>query len=533
MNPGFPHNKIKNSFESYMLRNLFFFLCFVAHPVFSTNIIFLPGKVEGNLPATLERIDDRWQEISKLGAFYANLLLKAKVDTTEKIRDKEIFNKFKSSRFGKEDFSKICSELAVDYLVRDEVGFQNNISLDRAVYDCTQKRLDEFHLSEKSDLFFLMRSMTERSFPWIPTKKRQTTASNKVEREFIFVIDMSPSFQREREEWAQFVKNASWDSMTGMQIVTFSEGKVSILPKAGSLAELRTQVGNLKSFGKSSLDDLSEALLSTKRTLVRPGSRSQNVQDIIILTNAKGKIPNSTLSSAIEDLQSSGYRVQLFTAPYFAVSQTQFFKGILPKGNLFEITYFKRVSTVKDSKTLIFRGRRIYFTYSDVSPSQTPPESSLNKVSYSGKYAESESINPLNFTEIYSELTGDKILTSDSLRDNLSFLLSQVLFKDEFKGEGGTEVLVKSGEKAFWVSLPPGIKTPQVDEQILYRTTYVPSASAVDGVANVAGLTEKYPISPSQILECTPIQVRNYFQHTNKSSFDCIIRGKVLQVKGL
>ncbi|EMY77335.1 hypothetical protein LEP1GSC060_2960 [Leptospira weilii serovar Ranarum str. ICFT] len=508
----------------------------MSHPVFSTNIIFLSGKVEGNLPATLERIDDRSQEISKLGAFYANLLLKAKVDTTEKIRDKEIFNKFKSSRFGKEDFSKICSELAVDYLVRDEVGFQNNISLDRVVYDCTQKRLDEFHLSEKSDLFFLMRSMTERSFPWIPTKKRQTTAlisDNKGAREFIFVIDMSPSFQRERDEWVRFVKNASWDFMTGIRIVTFSEGKVSILPKAGSLAELRNQIGNLKSFGKSSLDDLSEALLSAKRALIRSGSRSQNVQNIIILTNAKGKIPNPTLSSAIQDLQSSGYKVQLITAPYFAVSQTQFFKGIFPKENLFEITYFKRVSTVKDSKTLIFRGRRIYFTYSDVSPSQTPPESSLNKVSYSGKYAESESIHPLNFTEIYSELTGDKILTSDSLRDNLSFLLSQVVFKDEFKGEGGTEVLVKSGEKAFWVSLPPGIKTPQIDEQILYRTTYVPSASSVDGVANVAGLTETYRISPSQVLECTPIQVRNYFQNTNKSSFDCIIRGKVLQVKGL
>lgn len=511
-----------------MLRNLFFFLCFTAQPVLSTSIIFLPGKVEGNLPAALERIDDRSQEISKFGAFYANLLLRAKVNTIEKIRDKEIFSKFRNSHFRKEDFSKICFEFPADFLVRDEVGFQNNISLDRIVYNCAQKQLDEFHLSEKSDLFFLMRSMTERSFPWVPSKKKQTTSIlKKNTKELIFIVDLSPSFQREREEWAQFVKNTSWE--TGIRIVTFSEGKVSILPKASSLAELRRQIGSLKSFGKSSLEDLSEALLRTKRSLIR----SQSAQDIIILTNAKGKIPNPSLFSVIQDLQSSGYRVQLFTAPYFSISQTQFFKGIFSKENFFEITYFKKISTLKDSKTLIFRGRQIYFTYSEVSPKQIPRESSLNKVSYSGKYTESESINPLNFTEIYAELTGDKILASDSLRDNLSFLLSQSLFKEGFKGENETEVLVKSGEKAFWISLPFGVKIPQVDEQILYQTTYVSSGNSVDGVANVAGLTEEYKLSPSRILECTPVQVRNYFQNTNKSSFDCIIRGRVLQVKGL
>ncbi len=74
-----------------MLRNLFFFFCLVTHPIFSTSITFLPGKMDGRLPVTLERIDDRSQEISKFGAFYANLLLRAKVDTTEKVRDKEIF----------------------------------------------------------------------------------------------------------------------------------------------------------------------------------------------------------------------------------------------------------------------------------------------------------------------------------------------------------------------------------------------------------------------------------------------------------
>ncbi|MDI7157028.1 LIC10012 family protein [Leptospira santarosai] len=518
-----------------MLRNLFFSLCFVAQPVFSTSVIFLPGNVEGNLPATLERIDDRSQEISKFGAFYANLLLRAKVSTIEKIGDKEIFDKFRSSRFRKEDFSKICSEFPADFLVRDEVVFQKNISLDRVVYNCAQKQLDEFHLSEKSDLFFLMRSMTERSFPWIPSKKRQTKTSalKKDTKEFIFIIDLSPSFQREREEWVQFVKNASWDSMTGIRIVTFSEGKVSILPKAGSLSELRTQIGNLKSFGKSSLEDLSEALLSVRRSLIRSKNGSQSVSDIIILTNAKGKIPNPSLFSAVQNLRSSGHRIRLFTAPYFSVSQMRFFKGIFPREDFFEITYFKKVSTAKDSKSLIFKGGQIYFTHSDVSSNNVPPESSLNKVSYSGKYTESESINPLNFTKIYSELTGDKILASDSLLDDLSFLLSRSLFKEKFKGENETEVLIKSGERAFWISLPFGIKIPEVDEQVLYQTTYVSSGSSVDGVANLAGLTEEYKLSPSRILECTPIQVRNYFQNTNKSSFDCIIRGRVLQVKGL
>ncbi|AOP32415.1 hypothetical protein A0128_00050 [Leptospira tipperaryensis] len=517
-----------------MLRNLLFFLIFLAQPLLSTSITFLPGKVDGNLPNSFQRISDRSQEISKFGAFYANLLLRAKVDATERIKEKELFEKFRSSRFAKEDFAKICSELSVDILVRDELSFQNQITLDRSVYNCTQKQLDELHLSEKSDPFSLMRSMTEKSFPWIPSKKRQISQLNqkKSSKELIFVIDLSPSFQREREEWVQFVKTASWEWMTGIRVVTFSEGKTTILPKAGSLAELRTQISNLRSVGKSSLEDLSDALINVKRSLLQSGTKSQTFQDIIILTNAKGKIPNPTLSSILQDLQSAGYGIRLFTAPYFSISQTQFYKGILSKGSFYEISYSRKVSTAKDSKTLLFRGRQIYFTYSELSAGQTGSESSLNKVSYSGKYTESEAINPLNFTEIYAELTGDKILASEPLRDNLSFLLSNVLLKDEFKSEG-PEVLIKSGEKAFWVSLPTGVKAPETEELVSYQTTYVPSGASVDGVSNIAGLTEVYKGNFSQILECTPIQVRNYFQNTNKSSFDCIVRGRVLQVKGL
>ncbi|MBM9576783.1 VWA domain-containing protein [Leptospira sp. 201903070] len=517
-----------------MLRNLLFLLLFLAHPLLATSIIFLPGKIEGNLPNSFQRINDRPQEISKFGAFYANLLLRAKVETTERIQDKEHFEKFRIAHFGKEDFSKICSTFSADIVVRDELNFQNQISLDRAVYNCTQKQLDELHLSEKSDLFSLMRSMTEKSFPWIPSKKRQIAQSysKKSSKGLIFVIDLSPSFQRERDEWVQFVKNASWESMTGIRVATFTEGKTTILPKPGSLSELRTQISNLRSGGKSSLEDLSDALISVKRILLQSGPKSQTLQDIIVLTNAKGKIPNPTLSSILQDLQSGGYGVRFFTAPYFSLSQTQFYKGILRKDSFYEITYSRKVSTAKDSKTLVFRGRKIYFTYSELSPGQSISESSLNQVSYSGKYTESESINPLNFTEIYAELTGDKILASEPLQDNLSFLLSNILLKDEFKSEG-PEILVKSGEKAFWVSLPTGIKAPEIEEQVSYQTTYVPSDGSVDGVSNLAGLTEVYKGNPSQILECTPVQVRNYFQNTNKSSFDCIVRGRVLQVKGL
>ncbi|TGM53684.1 LIC10012 family protein [Leptospira adleri] len=517
-----------------MLRNLLFFLIFLAHPLFSTSITFLPGKVDGNLPNSFQRIGDRSQEISKFAAFYANILLRAKVETTERMKDKEIFEKFRSSHFGKEDFSKLCSELSSDILVRDELNFQNQISLDRSVYNCTQKQLDEFHLTEKSDPFSLMRSMTEKSFPWIPSKKRQVTQNNqkKSSKELIFVIDLSPSFQREREELIQFVKSASWDSITGIRVVTFFEGKSVVLPKATSLSELRTQISNLKSSGKSSLDDLSDALIQVKRGLLLPGTKSQTFQDIIILTNAKGKIPNPTLSSILQDLQSSGYGIRLFTAPYYSAAQSQFYKGILSKDGFYEITYSRKVSTAKDSKTIVFRGRQIYFTYSELAPGNAGSESSLNRVSYSGKYAESESINPLNFTEIYSELSGDKILASEPLRNNLNFLLSNVLLKDEYKSEGPS-VLIKSGEKAFWVSLPVGIKPPETEEQVSYQTTYVPSGGSVDGVANIAALTEIYKGIPSQILECTPVQVRNYFQNTNKSSFDCIVRGRVLQVKGL
>ncbi|MBM9499604.1 VWA domain-containing protein [Leptospira sp. 201903071] len=517
-----------------MLRNLLFFLIFLAHPLLSTSIMFLPGKVDGNLPNSFQRISDRSQEISKFGAFYANLLLRAKVDTSERIQEKEIYEKFRSAHFGKEDFLKICSEFSVDVLVRDELSFQNQIFLDRAVYNCTQKQLDEIHLSEKSDLFALMRSITEKSFPWIPSKKRQITQSylKKSSKELIFVIDLSPSFQREREEWVQFVKNASWEAMTRIRVATFSEGKTTILAKAESLAELRTQISGLRSSGKSSLEDLSAALIHVKRSLLQSGTKPQTFQDIIVLTNAKGKIPNPTLSSILQDLQSNGYGIRFFTAPYFSISQSQFYKGILQKGNFYEITYSRKVSTAKDSKTLVFRGRQIYFTYSEFSPGQSGSESSLNKVSYSGKYTESESINPLNFTEIYAELTGDSILASEPIKDNLSFLLSTVLLKDEFKSTG-PEILVKSGEKAFWVSLPTGIKVPETEEQISYQTTYVPSDGSVDGVSNIAGLTEVYKGNPPQILECTPIQVRNYFQNTNKSSFDCIVRGRVLQVKGL
>ncbi|TGK28016.1 VWA domain-containing protein [Leptospira gomenensis] len=516
-----------------MIKNLFFSLLFITHPLLSAGILFLPGRAEGNLPSSLERVHDRSQEISKFGAFYANLLIRTKAETTERLRDRELFDKFRGTRFSIEDFAKVCADSTAEYLVRDELSFQNKISLDRTVYNCVQKRLEEIHLSDVSDPFFLMRSVTEKSFPFLPSKRRQNAHSNLLSkpRELIFIVDLSPSFQREREEWSTFVSNSSWGGRTGIRLVSFAEGKVSIFPKPKSMSEFRSQLGSLKSSGKSSLDDVSEALFRVKRTLFQSGNRSID-QEIILLTNAKGKIPNPTLSSAFQDLQSSGYRLSLFTAPYFSNSQIQFYKGILPKNSLFEISYFRRVSTDKDSKTIVFRGRQIYFTHSSVTPSENLSETSLNKVSYAGKYTESESINPLNFTEIYSELTGEKILGAEPLQNNLSYLLSQTLLKDQNRPEG-IEVLIKSGEKAFWISLPKGIQPPAIEEKIAYQTTYVPSTSSIDGVVNLPDWTERYAQSPSQLLECTPTQVRNYFQNTNKSSFDCIVRGQVLEVKGL
>ncbi|MDV6234024.1 VWA domain-containing protein [Leptospira ellisii] len=516
-----------------MIKNLFFSLLFITHPLLSAGILFLPGRAEGNLPSSLERINDRSQEISKFGAFYANLLIRSKVETTERFRDRELFDRFRGTRFSKDDFVKVCADSSAEYLVRDELNFQSKISLDRTVYNCVQKRFEEIHLSDASDPFFLMRSMTEKSFSFLPNKRRQNVQSleRSKPRELIFVTDLSPSFQREREEWITFASNASWGGRTGIRLVSFAEGKVSIFPKSKSMAEFRSQLGSLKSSGKSSLEDVSEALFSVKRTLLQSGNRSVD-QDIILLTNAKGKIPNPAFSSAVQDLQSSGYNLYLFTAPYFSGSQIQFYKGIFPKNSLFEISYFRRVSTDKDSKTIVFRGRQIYYTHSAMVPGQNLPETSFHKVSYSGKYTESESINPLNFTEIYSELTGEKILGAEPLQNNLSYLLSQTLLKDQIRPEG-IAVLVKSGEKAFWVSLPKGIQSPAIEEKVSYQTTYVPSTSSIDGVVNLPDWTETYGQSSSQLLECTPTQVRNYFQNTNKSSFDCIVRGQVLEVKGL
>ncbi|TGK03144.1 VWA domain-containing protein [Leptospira langatensis] len=510
-------------------------LLLTSNDAIATTIAFLPGSWEGQAPQSIEGTGEKPFELARLGQFYATRIYSVQLkEQMLNSSDPEIKD-FLVPQVSREKFKQTCYRLKSDYVVRDMIEIHEKIRIDRSVYDCNLSRMEEYSVVGRKDLFDTIERLTKDSFPLVPKKQRketynrETVRTNKTQ---IFVLDASYSYAPERKEFMSQLEAISWQPETKFRLVVFSENGSKVYPES-SRSEFIKQWKDFKSEGKSDTENLTNALLRLRRVLASedsPGRKKE--RSVTILTNAKFANVVSGYGSAIEGLRQSGTPVSILYSSYSGPESRREHKEAAKRGAEFkEITYFQRITTSRDSKTLVFREGKLYTTPQTPDSKVNLETSDLEKVEFAGKYSVGEFLNPWSLASIYEEVRKEKVITSEPVRSNFSSQLAKIVSNSSNAEYFGNfpKALVKSGAKAFWIRIPQSNGFGE-GKKGLWAATFLSSSFSSEGVEVIPESLESYPFSPAKTLECDPSIARNYFRNTEKFKFDCLIRGEILEV---
>ncbi|WP_039948668.1 LIC10012 family protein [Leptospira fainei] len=501
----------------------------------ATTIAFLPGHWEGIAPQSIEGTGEKPFELSRLGQFYASKAYLVKIrDTFRDQKDPDAVE-YLRAQLSKDQFREACLRFKTDYVVRDNVEIQTKIRIDRFVFDCNLSRWEEFSSVGKRDLFEIYEKLTQESFPFVPKKRIKELINKKINtpKIQIFLVDGSFSFAPERKEFMSQIDAFSWRPETRFRLAVFGEGGFSKVFPESSRTELRNQWKDWKPTGKSMTTDLGNSLVRLRRILVSEDKMGTKPDlSVIILTNAKEGKNDSSYPAAIEALKQIGSKVTILYSAYSGPESRRVHKDATSRGAEFrEVTYFQRIVTPRDSKTLVFQGGRLFTTQQVLDPSAEIDESVLEKVEMSGSYLAGEFLNPWALSEIYEKIRNEKVISSEPVRSNFSLLFAKSVSnsaKDQV-ANSGKKALIKTKGKAFWMQFPTFFELSEGKKGV-WKVTFLSSAFSSEGVEVLPESVEAYPYSPPKTLDCDPSTVRNYFQNTEKSKFDCLVRGEILEL---
>ncbi|PNV75449.1 LIC10012 family protein [Leptospira inadai] len=500
----------------------------------ATTMAFLPGHWEGMAPQSIEGTGEKPFELSRLGQFYASKAYLIKIKDTFRDQKDPDAMEYLRAQLSKEQFREACLRFKTDYVVRDSVEIQNKIRIDRSVFDCNLSRWEEFSSIGKKDLFEVYEKLTRDSFPFVPRKQSKENSGKVLNSPNlqIFMVDGSFSFAPERKEFMSQIEAFSWRPETRFRLAVFGEGYSRIFPES-SRAELRNQWKDWKPTGKSTTADLGNSLVRLRRILVSEDKMGTKPDlSVIILTNAKDGKNDSVYPAAIEALRQIGCKVTILYSSYSGPESRRPHKDAVSRGADFrEVTYFQRIVTARDSKTLVFQGGRLYTTPQVLDPNAEIDETVREKVEMNGSYSAGEFLNPWALSEIYEKIRKEKVISSEPVRSNFSIVLAKSIagsLKDRFLNSG-KKALIKTKGRAFWMQFPSFFELSE-GKKGAWKVTFLSSASSPEGVEVLPESVEAYPYPPPKTLDCDPSSVRNYFQNTEKSKFDCLVRGEILEL---
>ncbi|TGL61082.1 LIC10012 family protein [Leptospira sarikeiensis] len=513
---------------------LFVLLTLSASDAIATTVVFLPGNWEGQAPQSLEGTGEKPFELAKLGQFYATRIYSLQIkEQLSPISDPEIKD-FLVPQVSREKFKQTCSKLKPDYVVRDQLGIEEKIRIDRSVYDCNLSKMEEYSIIGRKDLFETLEKLTKDSFPLVPKKKIKEYYREPVRtaKSQIFVLDASHSYAPERKEFMSQLEAISWQPETKFRLVVFSETSSKVYPES-SRSEFIKQWKDFKSEGKSNTEDLTNALIRLRRILTSedsPGKKKDRM--ISILTNAKASNSSSGYGASIEGLSQIGAKISILYSSYAGPDSRREHKEAAKRGAEFrEISYFQKIVTPRDSKTLVFKEGKLFSTSLSPDSKMRIEDSALEKVEFAGKYSLGDFLNPWSLGNIYEEVKKEKVLTSEPVRSNFSSLFANSVSEASNSEYFGNfpKVLVKSGSKAFWIRVPDTGNFSEGKKGV-WAVTFLSSSFSSEGVEVIPDSLERYSFSTAKTLECDPSVARNYLRNTEKFKFDCLVKGEILEV---
>nr|WP_210409317.1 VWA domain-containing protein [Leptospira fletcheri] len=500
----------------------------------ATTIVFLPGSWQGLAPQVIEGTTEKPFELARLGQFYANNAYSVKIKEAFSNRAEVEMQDYLRPQLSKESFKNACLQFKTDYVVRDAIEIQTNIRIDRTVFDCNLYRWEEFSVVGKKDLFEVFERLTRNSLLFVPRKSQKDVKieSKPLPQIQIFVVDGSFSFAPERREFMSQIEAFSWRPETKFRLAIFGESGSKIYPES-TRKEMIAQWKEWKPAGKSVTSDIANALVRLRRILISQDKMgTKPVLSVIILTNAKEGKSDGSYSAAIEALRQIGCKVTILYSSYSGPESRRAQKEASIRGADFkEVTYFQRIATNRDSKTLVFQGGRLYVTPQVLASGAEIDESVLEKVDMSGVYSSGDNLNPWALSSLYEEIRKEKVISSEPVRSNFASLFGKSVTNTskESGSFSGKRALVKAKGKAFWMQFPSFFELSEGKKGV-WKTTFLSSPYSSEAVETLPESVENYPYSPPKTLDCDPSIVRNYFQNTEKSKFDCLVRGEILEI---
>ncbi|PJZ71554.1 hypothetical protein CH373_00650 [Leptospira perolatii] len=503
--------------------------------VIATSIAFLPGYWEGVSPKMLEGTPEKPFELIRLGQFYTSNIYSARIlEVIKDPRDPEAKDYLRPEIF-KEQLKAACFKYKADYIARDVLEIREKARIDRTVYDCNLSQLEEYSVFGRKDLFELYEKLTQKSFPLLPKKPKKNFQENSDARKTlqIFLVDGSFSYANERKEFMSLLESTSWRPRTSFRLAVFGENFSQVYPEVESRADLVRQWKEWKPVGKSTTSDLGNALTRLGRVLLSVDKPDYHPRiELIVLTNAKLGNSAGSYSSSLEFLAKQGVRVHIIYSSYSGPESRKAHLDASKYAQEFkEAIYYQRVATSRDNKTIVLKNGRLYVTSQILDPGAELDENGLEKIDLSGKYFLSDALNPWNLSRLFEEIKGEKILSAEPVRSNFSLLLGKSFSfssKTDVISEG-SKVLVKTGEKAFWMRFPAGNSVAEGKKGV-WKVTFLSSSFSLEGVEVIPDSVEVYPYVPPKSLECDPGSARNYIRNTEKSRYDCVVKGEILEV---
>lgn len=522
-----------------MNRFAFFIIFLLSTSLYSIEFAALPAEIQGEIPARIRNIPNADWEFQRLSVFYALESFRMQAVSEEKIR--ETWNSLEYDAKPKgfmPNWKELCHNLHTDYISKDQIYFFRKLRIRRNLFNCNLRKLYEKELLTDGDIFASFQSITADSFPFVPrrnTQKYSESKRNVPQDHYIFAIDISPSFAAEVAEIRKFLSSQNWPDRSRFRLVLFGSSGSKIYPEEDSTAFQRRISQDISLSGKSRTNDLTSMVLR----LLPIVSRSRVKPSIWIFTNSRSDASREKYVSAMYKLRNyvSGLTV-LVGGALSAEDYANHQKAVRAAGgNLLPITYVQNVALADQNASLVLKRDELFWQEGMISTLAELDTGRMEKLHTYSLGAKLQPVSPFNMKDAFTSLTGQKVVSSSKVTTNLENTLSDSLKLQNMSpiASGSFhKFLIQSGSTAFWIYLPESFSRRyrlEAGSILTVATTFVPERSQTEGVQNIPDSTDIFDSPIPHFLRCTPIDAKNYLENTGKTSFRCVVTGKITRIR--
>ena len=488
------------------MKKLFYLIIFfISFSLSSTEVFILRPKVSGNIPKNLRNLEDLSFEFQKIVQFYLHYFYKFSLNL--QLKSNHIVQK--------SQYRRICFNRGVDYIVYDRFFFDDLLIFTRNLFDCRKNQLKEVSQTFKGDLFSAIKEINDISFLNLYKKQNIIEVFSKEKAGSLYILlHNSLSFQKELKQVVDFISNKNFTPIVKFLVIEKNKYRLS---------------SNQKNL--NSLLDFSNAITSpTSKELFEATYRLnpyiENKDKIVIFTNAKVQNINQNYLSHFNFFPKN--LVYLVLGNYYGVQSYSLHKSFVRNYlnvNYFDISYYRKVVLPENSFYLIKKGDKLYQRKN--MQDNLAFFDNLKKTDLHIYKSNLRNLTPLNFTYNYEKISQKKIIAAYDLNNNLNLILRKIFrkYRKTSYVNSRYKYLIKTNLSTFWFFSNEVYK---LNSFVSLKTVYERASNIRFRNRNNPTKTNYYNLPISRLLICDRKKVDRYFKNTNSKTFECILKGKII-----